>query len=112
MSGKFTKVSSPVDNSKSATDWQRIKSLTDQDIDAAIAVDADAYAMVTTQLGHDAGRYHYNLACDADANWYWQLVARDGRVLAESAARYPTREAVQDSIKELRSALLGSALAA
>ena len=112
MSGNFTRISLPVDNESSATDWQRVKSLTDREIDAAIANDPDAYAVATTQLGHQAGRYHYRIFRDAAGGWRWQLVSKEGQVLAEAAAGMATRNAAQAAIGELRAALLGSALAA
>ena len=112
MSGNFIRISSPVDSDGSATDWQRIKSLTDEEIDAAIASDTDAYTIVATQLGHQAGRYHYKIFQDSTGAWHWQLVSKDGRILAAAANGLTSRKSAQAAIAELRSALLGTALAA
>jgi uncharacterized protein YegP (UPF0339 family) len=112
MSGNFTRVSLPVGNDSGATDWQRIQSLTDGQIDTAIADDADAYALTTTQLGHQAGRYRYELFPDANGAWRWRLVNKDGQIMAEAATSFASRKQATAAIAELRAALLGGALAA
>jgi uncharacterized protein YegP (UPF0339 family) len=101
-----------VDSDASATDWQRIKALTDREIDAAIADDADSYAVSAMGLGHQKGRYTYNLYRDKDGAWHWQVVAQDGRILAAAAGGLATRELAQAAIAELRSTLLGTPKAA
>jgi uncharacterized protein YegP (UPF0339 family) len=112
MSGNSIRNNSPVENSVSGTDWQRVRSLTDDQIDAAIANDPDTYAVSGARLGHLAGRYHYVIFRGDAGDWRWRLVAKDGEILAEAATGLATRKQAQAAIAGLRSALLGGSLAA
>jgi uncharacterized protein YegP (UPF0339 family) len=100
------------DHSETLTDWQRLKAVDDAAIDAAIADDADAYALETEALGRIDSAYHYEVLRDETGGFRWRLVAGGGGVLATSPNAFPTKEAVTRAIAELRAAVLGSDLLA
>mgnify|MGYP002782478490 CR=1 FL=1 len=112
MSGKSTRIGLAVDSDSSLTEWQRVKSLSDAEIDAAIEADPSAYAIETEMLGHSSGQYHYVIFRDEAGAWRWKLAARDGTVLAEAPKGRAWRKAVLASIAKLRWTLSGAELAA
>lgn len=112
MSGKFTRVSLPVANEGARTDWTRLKSLSDAEIDAAMALDHDSYAIANHRLGHASGRYHYQMFYDNQGAWRWRLVSEDGTIFAEAAHGFKSKTEMMAALSKMRAALLGSPLAA
>jgi uncharacterized protein YegP (UPF0339 family) len=107
MNGKTIRTGSVVDHKASRTDWARVKGLSDAAIDAAIADDADAYALDAEVLGRADSNYHYEVHRDDQGGFRWRLVAKDGEVLASSHSAYRSKNAVKNAIAILRAALLG-----
>lgn len=112
MNEKSTRIGLAADIDSGRTDWQRVKSLSDAEIDAAIATDSAAYGIETELLGHKSGQYHYVIYRDETGAWRWKLQARDGTVLAEAPQGRASRKAVLASIAKLRWTLSGAELAA
>jgi uncharacterized protein YegP (UPF0339 family) len=107
MNGKTIRTGSVVDHKASQTDWERIKGLSDAEIDAAIADDADTYALDSEVLGRTNSTYHYEVYRDVQGGYRWRLVAKDGKVLASSHSAFRSKNAVKSAIAGLRAALLG-----
>ncbi|HEX6374889.1 MAG TPA: DUF1508 domain-containing protein [Allosphingosinicella sp.] len=109
MNGKPTKTGSAVAVDGSRTDWARVRSLSDEEIDAAIADDPDSYGIEEAELlGRKGASYRYELYCDRSGGWRWRLLAADGEVLAVSAQAFTSRQSVETAIVTLRDALLGA----
>jgi uncharacterized protein YegP (UPF0339 family) len=98
MNGKTIRTGSVLDHKASQTDWARVKGLSDAEIDAAIADDADAYALDSEVLGRANSTYHYEVYGDDKRGFRWRLVAKDGKVLASSHSAYRSKNAVMSAI--------------
>lgn len=93
----------------SATDWHRIRALTDDEIEAAVASDPDSYLLDGPEhLGRAGASYRYMLYRDPAGDWRWRLVSSNGGILAVGAQAYPTREALAEAISTLKDALIGA----
>jgi uncharacterized protein YegP (UPF0339 family) len=109
MNGKLTRIDSTAAADGSLTDWARIRALTDDEIDAAIASDPDSYSIDEAELlGRKGASYRYELYSDKAGAWRWRLLAADGNVLAVSGQAFPSRQSVEKAIGTLRDALLGA----
>ena len=113
MSGSYTRIGLEEDRDGSRTDWVRLRALTDEEIELAIAADPDAYPVEETDLiGRRKGSYSYQLYRDTAGNWRWALRSADGQVLAVSGKAFASRADAERAITELREAILGARSAA
>ena len=113
MSGNFTRIGLDEDRDGSATDWARLRALSDEEIETAIASDPDAYSIEEADLiGRPKSSYSYLLYRDARGSWRWALRSADGQVLAVSGNSFDSREKAEFAISELREAILGARSAA
>ena len=109
MSGSYTKVGLQEGSEGSRTDWQRLRSLSEADIDAAIAADPDAYPIGESEfIGRRGGSYAYEIFQDSPGAWRWILRGAGGEVLAASGRSFESREALEEALTELRAAMLGA----
>ena len=91
------------------SDWDRVRSLSDQDIEQAIRDDPDTFTMEECDLIRLRGTTHrYELYCEASGEWRWVLRSRKGEVLAVSGHAYGTRQEAFKAIEELRLAFIGA----
>ncbi len=112
MSGHSIKTGSAVGHEQTRTDWAKLRTQSDDEIDAAIASDADCYALETEILGRMDSAYHYEVVGDEKQGYRWRLVGADGSVLASSVDTFSSKAAVTKAIADLRTALLGGDLLA
>lgn len=108
MNGIYTRIGLSEDRDGTRTDWARLRSLTDADIDAAIADDPDSYRVDTDLIGRRGGSYAYQLYADSKGTWRWALRSAAGEVLAVSGKSFATRASAEAALAELREALLGA----
>lgn len=108
MSGKTIKTSSDAVPKHTRTDWEHLKALTNDDIDAAIANDADAYALDTEVLGRSGSAYRYEVYQTAGSHFAWRLISSDGRIFATSDERFASKAEARRAIADVRAALLGA----
>jgi len=95
------------------TDWQRVRSQSDAEIDAAIAADSDADAVSEAELARFAAmRARYEVLQAETGMWHWRLVRADGTVLAVDGGGFASRRGADDAIRLLRSAVLAADLRA
>jgi uncharacterized protein YegP (UPF0339 family) len=85
------------------TDWLRVRALTDEQIDAAIAADPDSFAMGDKQEG-DQTKFVYLVYSDSVGKWRWRLEGSDGRVMAYGAETYATQKDAARAVAILRTA--------
>ncbi|HEY0026334.1 MAG TPA: DUF1508 domain-containing protein [Allosphingosinicella sp.] len=109
MSGSYTRIGLEEAGEGSRTDWQRLRSLSDAEIDAAIAADPDSYPIGDSEfIGRRGGSYAYEVFQDSTGAWRWLLRAAGGEVLAASGRSFDSRDALEEALTELRAALLGA----
>ena len=109
MSGSYTRIGLEEAGEGSRTDWQRLRSLSETDIDAAIAADPDSYPIGDSEfIGRRGGSYAYEVFQDSSGGWRWLLRAAGGEVLAASGRSFDSRDALEEALTELRAALLGA----
>jgi uncharacterized protein YegP (UPF0339 family) len=105
MSGDITRISMTEAVKEDRTDWQRVRAMTDDQIDAAIASDPDTFAMddkaATAKKPLD---FVYFIYSDGGGEWRWRLERSDGRVLAYGAEAYATQNDVTRAVAALRAA--------
>ncbi len=107
MSGKTIRTVSDAVPKPTQTDWTRLKALSDDEIDAAIADDADAYALDSELLGRSGSAYRYQIYQIAPSHFGWRLVSADGRIFATSQEGFTSESEARSAIAEIRAALLG-----
>lgn len=91
------------------TDWDRLRGMTDDELEAAIAADPDSDLGATETDASFQGL----IFRDSKGEWRWRLVTSDGRAIADSPTSYADRSEVDRAIETLRSAILaGQAKAA
>jgi len=91
------------------TDWDRVRSLSDADIDQAIATDADTFSIGAPAIGTSRERgIRFVVARTKNGEWRWRLVANDGDILAQSGQGFASRRSAITAIEDLRSAVLDS----
>ena len=108
MSGSYTRIGLDEDRDGARTDWTRLQSLSDADIDAAIAGDPDSYPVETDLIGRRGGSYAYQLHQDGTGAWRWALRSAAGEVLAVSGKAFASRAAAEAALTDLLEALLGA----
>jgi uncharacterized protein YegP (UPF0339 family) len=106
MSGGITRVSMNEAVKEDRTDWQRVRALTDEQIDAAIAADPDTFAMGDGLQGHQGNplKFVYFIYSDKVGEWRWRLERSDGRVVAYGAETYVTQNEAARAVGALRTA--------
>ena len=109
MNGNVTRVNSDTAVEADLTDWQRLRSLTEDDIEAAMANDPDTFAFEEADVARQKGATHrYQVFSDAGGRWRWALRSIDGTVLAVSGQSFASRDEVLQSIEDVRLALMGA----
>ena len=101
MNEHITRVSLDAALDGDRTDWARLAGLSDVALDAAIASDADTFA-----LSEDAaGGLRWLVYKETSGTWRWRLTDRAGKAVAESPKSYRHRSEVDSAINSLREAL-------
>lgn len=94
---------------ESRTDWERLRALTDDQLDAAIDLDPDSFAQTDIEkIGRSGASANYLVYRDRAGKFRWRLRGANGDVLAVSPEGYATRQAVEDAIAQLRDVMLGA----
>jgi len=98
-----------VESEESQTDWSRLRALTEEEIEAAIAADPDTYVVTDSELlGRKGASFRYQVYRVKGREWRWRLMSADGEILALGAQAFPSKAAVETAIAALRDALLGA----
>ena len=109
MNGNVTRVSSDEAVEADSTDWQRLRSLTDEDLEAAIRNDPDSFPLEEADIVRQMGsRHRYEVFRDAGGCWRWALRSVGGEVLAVSGRAHASRSEALQSIEDVRLALIGA----
>lgn len=94
---------------ESRTDWDRLRALTDDQLEAAIDADPDSFAHSEfEQVGRSGASAHYLVYRDRTGQFRWRLRAANGEILAMSPEGYVSRQDVEDAITQLRDVMLGA----
>ena len=83
------------------TDRERVRLLTDAEIEAAIKDDPDTWALTEKELAEAVAAlpsYHVFRAGDG---FSWQLEAADGAILARAGRSFGTREEAEEAVRDL-----------
>jgi uncharacterized protein YegP (UPF0339 family) len=106
MSGDITRISMTEAVKEDRTDWQRVRALTDAQIDAAIESDPDTFAMDDKRAATEKTplEFVYFIYSDGGGEWRWRLERSDGRVVAHGAEAYATQNDVTRAVAALRAA--------
>lgn len=96
------------------TDWDRVRALTDAQIDAAIASDPDAFALCDADLAaitaeSPAGHASYQIRKSRDGRFRWYLISGQGAILAAAYEGAATLEEARAGIFALRAAAIEAA---
>lgn len=109
MNGNVTRVNSDAAVEADLTEWQRLRSLTEEDIEAAITSDPDTFAVEEADIVRQIGpRHRYEVFRDAGGCWRWALRSLGGEVLAVSGRGHASRSEALQSIEDVRLALIGA----
>lgn len=82
------------------TDWQRLRAMTDERNEANIAGDFDSWPV------EDQGRgYFFHVRPMGGARWTWDVIDRDGRVVARAPEDYESSEAAEAAALLLKESL-------
>ena len=82
------------------TDWDRLRGMTDDEIEAAIAADPDA-----DLSGGGNAAFQGLVFRDSTGEWRWRLVTPEGKAIADSPTSYADRSEVDRAIEALRKAM-------
>jgi uncharacterized protein YegP (UPF0339 family) len=84
------------------TDWARVRTLTDVEIDRAIAADSDTFV-----AGDDERSIHVRFVVlrGENGSWSWRLVASDGEIIARGQSSFPSRTSALAAMENLRRAI-------
>jgi uncharacterized protein YegP (UPF0339 family) len=101
MSERITRISLAEASKGGRTDWERLRTITDEELESSIANDPDA------SLGPDGemGRLAALVFRDTRGEWRWRLLGPDGRAIADSPRGYADRDDVDKAIRKLRETL-------
>jgi uncharacterized protein YegP (UPF0339 family) len=109
MSGKITKSGSDEAVEGDLTDWDRVHTLTDEQIEEAIRNDPDTFALEEGEVPPFQGLTFR----DPHGRWRWRLIGPNGQAIADSPRGYDDRSEVDRALRALREAIVaGSAKAA
>ena len=81
------------------TDWDRLRAMTDEQVEATIADDPD-----WTPFEDIAMREA--VVDDGMGQWHWLLIGRDGREIARSPGDFADRAAAMDALAAFRQAMV------
>lgn len=98
MNGKITRINSDTAVSGDLTDWERLRGLTDEEIETAVATDPDSGFVTDDEIRPLRGL----IFRDSQGKWRWRLIAPDGRPIADSPGSYADRADVDRAIQALR----------
>lgn len=101
MSEKITRVSLDEAIERDRTDWARLRALTDDEIEAAIAADPDSDLGLDGEMGPVVGI----IFKDMHGAWRWRLLDSDRTPIADSPRGYQTRDEVDAGLRALRAAM-------
>ena len=101
MSEKIIRASSGEANERDRTDWVRLRAMTDDELDVAIAADPDAALGPDGEMGPLVGVVFR----DSHGEWRWRLLNSDRTPIADSPRSYSSRDEVDASIRALRTAM-------
>ena len=107
MSERITKIGLDEASNGGRTDWARLRSISDAELEAAIANDPDASLGPNVLLGSLQGLVFK----DSRGRWRWRLLGPGGQAIADSPRGYARRDDVDRSLRTLRE-LMASAEAA
>lgn len=109
MSGDITRISLDEAVRGDRTDWARLRALTEDEIEAAIAADPDTFGLEDGEpQGRKGASYRYELHADSKGEWRWRLLDANGEILAVGGQSFSSRESLEAAITQLREALLGA----
>jgi uncharacterized protein YegP (UPF0339 family) len=96
------------------TDWDRVRTLTDAEIDAAISGDPDTFALSDAELdaiiaSKQADHARYYILQTRDGHFRWYLMGASGAILAAAYEGAATKEEAQAGIMALRAAAIEAA---
>lgn len=86
MSEKLTRVTLDTEFDSSATDWERLASMTEEDIERAIADDPDWAAF--NDVSEHQKQAGFSLFIGPDGHWRWLLSDESGAVIGQSTVGY------------------------
>ena len=84
------------------TDWDRLRALTEEEIDEAIRHDPDTFALEAGEVPP----FQCMIFKDAQGMWRWRLIGSDGQAAADSPRSYADRDEVERAIRALRKAIV------
>lgn len=84
---------------ESRTDWARLRSLTEDDLERAIADDPDTFTVHRRPV-----KMRFEVFQDKANEWRWKLVHGNGSVIADSAEGYRDRRDAERGIELVRQA--------
>ena len=102
MSGRTTRRHLGEAARRGETDWKRLRGLTDEEIEAAVAEDSDSFLLEDADVPAIRGV----IFRDSAGEWRWRLIAPDGRAIADAPRGYTDRDEVDRAILELRDLIL------
>ncbi len=101
MSEHITRVSLDEALDADRTDWARLASVSDADLDAAIEADTDTFA-----LAEDSANLRWLVFQDGvGKTWRWRLTDATGEAIAESPKNYRLRSEADRAIAVLQRVL-------
>ncbi|HEX5258480.1 MAG TPA: YegP family protein [Sphingomicrobium sp.] len=80
------------------TDWERLRGITDEELEAAIASDPDASIAADGEIDPLATLVFK----DPRGKWRWRLLGPDGKAIADSPRGYADRSDVDEALRKLR----------
>ena len=102
MSEKITKAGSGGAVEEDLTDWDRVRALTDREIEEAIRDDPDTFALEEGDVPPFQGLIYR----DREGKWRWRLLGPNGEAVADSPRGYADRAEVDRAIQALRKAII------
>ncbi len=95
------------------TDWNRVRALTDRDIDAAIADDPDAATLSDTEIArYQVAQVRYEITHGTDDRFHWRMIDQHGAVMAQDGGGFGSRTAALAAVEAVRQAPLSAELKA
>lgn len=81
------------------TDWNHVRTLSDEDIDRAISTDSDTFALRgLTSSSH----VRFVVSQSKRGGWLWRMVTDEGEVIAHGRSAFPSRTSALAAMEDLR----------